>query len=114
MSLESFKNFVKQRPTLANFVKKKEMTWQDFYNLYELYGEKNSVWDKYLGITNNSPISFKDIFQNFKNIDMTEVQKGLNSLQKGISYLQTMVKDKSPELPKTTYEPRPIYKHFDD
>ena len=114
MSLESFKNFVKQKPTLENFVKRKEMTWQDFYNLYELYGEKNSVWDKYLGITNNSPISFKDIFQNFKNIDMTEVQKGLNSLQKGISYLQTMVKDKSPELPKSTYEPRPIYKHFDD
>ena len=114
MSLESFKNFVKQKPTLENFVKRKEMTWQDFYNLYELYGEKNSVWDKYLGITNNSPISFKDIFQNFKNIDMNEIQKGLNSLQKGINYLQTIVKDKTPEIPKTTYEPRPIYKHFED
>ena len=48
MSLENFKNFVRNKPNLQNFVAKGEMSWQDFYNMYELYGEQNSVWDKYL------------------------------------------------------------------
>lgn len=118
MSLESFKSFVKDKPTLSNFVKNKEMTWQDFYNMYELYGERNSVWDKYLTKetkTNIPTLSLKDLLTSIKAIDLTEVQKTIGSLQKGIGYLQNMVrKDDTEEVKETKYEPRPIHKHFED
>lgn len=117
MSLENFKTFVKSRPDLINYVRKKEATWQDFYDMYELYGEDNNVWNKYLNNSSQvSNMSLKDIFSSIGNVNMGELQKGITSLQKGINYLQELVKDKPeiPEVRKTSYEPRPIHKHLDD
>lgn len=120
MSLESFKVFVKENPSLVTFVKNKEMTWQGFYELFDLYGSSNHIWDKYLGITSSGASSFKDMFSLFKNIDMNELQSGINSIQKGIGYVQDFIstrnndKNKDKETVKDTYEPRPMYKYFDD
>ncbi len=117
MSLENFKNFVKTKPILENYVTKGEKTWQDFYNMYELYGENNSVWNKYLEkeVSTNT-IKLKDMINMFKDIDMTEVQNSINSLQKGIGYIEELVKTKEKEIPirKTSYEARPLYKYLDD
>ena len=51
-----------------------------------------------------------------KNIDVTEVQNSINSLQKGISYIEELVRSKEKEIPvrKSTYEARPLYRYFDD
>lgn len=117
MSLENFKSFVKTKPELINYVRKKEMSWQEFYNIFELYGPNNSIWDKYTEAIKEatSTFSFKDILGTIKNIDMTELQKGIGSLQKGIGYLQDMVSKRDDITRKTSsYEPRPIHKHFDD
>lgn len=117
MSLESFKNFVREKPGLTSFVRSNEMTWQKFYEMYELYGPSHSVWNKYLGITNNGT-SLKDMLGLLKNIDMSELQRGIGSLQKGIGYLQEIVQSKTPDigsnLRNNEYTPRPIYKQFDD
>ena len=120
MSLENFKNFVRNKPNLQNFVAKGEMSWQDFYNMYELYGEQNSVWDKYLNINNgiqsSTAVTLKDMIGMFKNIDMTEVQNSITSLQKGIGYIEDLVKTKEKDIPvrKSSYESRPLYRYFDD
>lgn len=120
MSLENFKNFVRNKPNLQNFVAKGEMSWQDFYNMYELYGEQNSVWDKYLSASsvnqNTSAVTLKDMIGMFKNIDMTEVQNSITSLQKGIWYIEDLVKTKEKDIPvrKSSYESRPLYRYFDD
>ena len=118
MSLSSFKNFVKERPSLINHVESGKKTWQDFYNIYELYGENSSVWDKYLekGISSTAGVvTFKDLFDTFKNMDVSGVQDSLTSLQKGINYISNIVKEKEGSIPKrSSYERRPIYKYFDD
>ena len=120
MSLENFKKFVKDKPNLQSFVAKGEMSWQDFYNMYELYGEQNSVWDKYLninsGIQSSTAVTLKDMIGMFKNIDMTEVQNSITSLQKGIGYIEELVKTKEKNIPvrKSSYEARPLYRYFDD
>ena len=115
MSLENFKKFVKTRPNLANYVTSGEVTWQKFYDMYELYGESSSVWDKYL-TTSTSTITLKDVFGMIKNIDVTEVQNSINSLQKGIGYIEELVRSKEKEIPirKQTYESRPLYRYYDD
>ena len=118
MRLSDFKSFVRERPSLANYVNKNEMTWQKFYEMYELYGANNSIWDNYLSTTSasSSSTSIKDMLGMFKNVNMNDLQEGINSLQKGIGYIQDMVKSKTKDIPvrKSSYEPRPMYRHFDD
>lgn len=120
MSLENFKKFVRNKPNLQNFVTRGEMSWQDFYNMYELYGEQNSVWDKYLkpSVTSGTAgtVTLKDMIGMFKNIDVTEVQNSITSLQKGIGYIEDLVKAKEKDVPvrKSSYEARPLYRYFDD
>ena len=67
MSLDNFKKFVKENPKLVNFVRNGDMTWQKFYELYDLYGPFHDIWNKYLGITTNGVFSFKDMFNVFKS-----------------------------------------------
>ena len=47
MAKEQFKEFVKTKPELATYVENNEMTWQKFYELYDLYGEDETIWRKY-------------------------------------------------------------------
>ena len=35
--LTSFKEFVKNNPSLVKFVKEDKMTWQKFYEMFDLY-----------------------------------------------------------------------------
>ena len=114
MSLDKFKSFVRNKPTLVDYVSNGNMTWQDFYNMYDLYGENSSVWDKYLNSGSNT-VTLKDLFDNIKNIDVTEVQNSITSLQKGINYIEDLVNSKeNNNVKKTTYEARPLYRYFDD
>ena len=44
---DEFKEFIKSKPELVDLVKNKKYTWQDFYEVYDLYGKDESVWEKY-------------------------------------------------------------------
>lgn len=118
MALDNFKNFVKERPNLAKYVNSGEKTWQDFYNMYELYGEKSEVWNDFLN-SKTSPqnqMTIKDLFNMFKDIDISQFQDSISSMQKGIGYLENLIKSKETNnIPKrSNYEARPMYKYFDD
>ena len=45
MSKENFKNFVRKNPDLADYVLAKKVTWQQLYEIYDMYGEDNKIWD---------------------------------------------------------------------
>ena len=47
-NVEEFKGFVKKNPKLTKFIRDGSMSWQKFYELYDIYGEDNSVWKPYL------------------------------------------------------------------
>ena len=105
---DEFKEFVRKNPRLITFVKNGEMTWQKFYEIYDLYGENKEAWKDYLEVaTLATSTSLLDIF---KNIDLDTVQNGVNSVQRVIGVLQEMGGKKE----ETEYKPRPIYKSFDD
>ena len=46
MSKVEFKEFVRKNPQLISFVEKEETSWQKLYELYDLYGSDNEVWQK--------------------------------------------------------------------
>lgn len=112
MSKETFKVFVRKHPELADYVLKNNTSWQQFYEIYELYGENNSIWNNYFNksnITDNitsGATTIKDFISNLKNIDMESVQKGINNIQKTIGLLQ--------DIGITKTESQPIYKRFED
>ena len=47
----------------------------------------------------------------FKNLDIETVKKGVNNIQKTINLLQELGLSKQEEK---EYEPRPIYRRFED
>lgn len=119
--IDEFKNFVKQHPTLIDYVQKDEMTWQKFYEIYDLYGEDNTAWNNYLNKkektdntnTRSSTPSWTDIVDIAKNIDVGKVQNGITSLQKALGLVSDLfVKDNKTST--NTYTPRPLYRSFED
>ena len=122
MKQEEFKNFVRTKPELIKYVQNGEMTWQKFYELYDLYGEDNNVWNEYINkdttvnttkTESKKSSKFSDILDMAKNLDTNKLQDGISSVQKAIGLIGDMlVKDKKPDA--STYNPRPIYRRFDD
>ena len=108
---EEFKTFIKNNPGFIKYVNNGEMTWQKFYEMYDLYGEENSVWDDYRGVNKTAAVtSFTDFLAWLKTIDLDSVEEGINNVGKVIN----VIGDLSKKDIKDTYEPRPLYKHFDD
>ncbi len=124
-NVDNFKSFVRKNPTLVTFVRNGTMSWQKFYELYDLYGEENKVWDDYLKkepeektTASNSPskssLSIANIIEMAKKMDANKLQEGITSIQKAIGLFGDMV-TKNDTTPNTnTYEPRPVYRRFDD
>ena len=120
--IDNFKLFVKNNPNLITYVKNNTMSWQKFYELYDLYGEDNSVWNEYLNkdttvnttkTESKKSNKFSDILDMAKNLDTNKLQDGISSVQKAIGLIgDILVKDKKPD--SSTYNPRPIYRMFDD
>ena len=112
---EEFKMFVKQRPELIKYVNSGEMTWQKFYEQWSLYGEDEKVWNKYITKEENSDTSFNigTFADMIKKVDMNQVQKGVNSLQKVIELLQGL-SFKDTNANTSSYTPRQLFKKFED
>ena len=112
---EKFKNFVKSNPILLKHVQTGKMTWQKFYEMYDMYGEDSEVWDDYLTFHSNikqeGNFGLLDII---KNLDFDSIQTGVNSMQRVVSLLQDMSNKNKVNTPDNNYKPRPLYKHFED
>ena len=112
---EKFKDFVRSHPILLKHVNNGQMSWQKFYEMYDMYGEDENAWKDYLVETASSaaaaPATF-DLMSFLKSIDLDSLQEGVNSVQRVLSLLGDMAPSKSttPEVKK----PRPLYKHFED
>lgn len=123
VSKESFKSFARDHTQLANYVLRGKTSWQRLYELYEIYGEHSSVWDDYFSSSqldsdsrendvSDLSSNLKDLVGHIKNIDLDSVQKGIANIQKALGVLQDIGVGQT--KPVSTYEPRPLYQHFDD
>ena len=128
MKKDEFKEFVKKNPVLIKYVKNNEMTWQKFYEMYDLYGEDENAWDEYIkksskveekkenavktGITG---LTLSEVVNWFKNVDLDGLQEGIGNVQRVLGVVQDFSKkDANKEDTQPKYKPRPLYKHFED
>ena len=111
-NLDNFKLFVKNNPTFATYIKDGSMSWQKFYEIYDMYGEDSPVWDEYRQEKKKSP-TINEIVNMAKNIDMNKLQDGVNSLSKAVGLFSDLFANKSGNS-TSTYKPRAVYRRFDD
>lgn len=118
MSKESFKGFVRNHPTLISYVQNGDMTWQKFYELYDMYGENSEAWKPYLEAETAATgallgdTSLKEIFNAVKKIDLDTVKRGVDGLQKAVSLIQDLSGNKTSQ--PNSYQRRPMYQYFED
>ena len=112
-NLDNFKLFIKNNPSFASYIKDDTMTWQKFYELYDMYGEDSPVWDEYKQERKKST-TLNDVVNMAKNIDMNKFQDGVNSLSKAVSLFSDLFANKTNSGSINTYKPRAVYKRFED
>ena len=120
MKQEEFKNFVRTKPELIKYVQNGEMTWQKFYELYDLYGTDESIWNKYI-LRDRSGVedSISKITNMVKNVKVDSIKSHINTAQKAIDFVSDLTK-KNPtsniaeNLTKGPVSPRPLNKFFED
>ncbi|MDD2239021.1 MAG: spore coat protein YlbD [Bacilli bacterium] len=113
---EEFKIFISKHPELVSYIKNREHTWQDFYEIFDIYGDNKEVWDKYQNKSDyeDRQAPLNELTNIVKNINMDNVQKYIINAQKAINVIQELTSKnpvKTPPVPKT---PRPITKFFGD
>ena len=122
---EEFTAFVKTKPEFASAVQKGEMTWQKFYEMYDLYGENSDVWNKFSESDTraipNVTEGINKITSLVKNVDVESIKSHINTAQKAIDFVQdlTVKKGMNPassvnNLNKGPISPRPLNKFFED
>lgn len=111
-NLENFKLFVRNNPSFAEYIKDGSMTWQKFYELYDMYGEDSKIWDDYKNVTNKKGPTLNEIVNIAKKIDIDKLQEGVNSLSKAVGLFSDLLTSKNTNTRE--YKPRAIYKRFED
>ena len=115
---EEFKEFVKTKPELIDYVNNGTMTWQKFYEINDLYGADRSVWDKYKRIepSVNNTSSINKLTDLVKNVDLDSIQNHINTAQKALGFIQELTTKTPTQTPLTKgpTTPRPINKFFED
>lgn len=117
-----FKTFVKNNPFLIRYIRNGEKSWQDFYEIYDLYGEDEEAWGKFLESDKDESRSssesksssgyFDELIKVAKNIDVNKVQEGITSLQKTLGLFGDLFASKGNTTKE--YSPRPLYRRFED
>ena len=112
---EEFKEFVRKNPKLVKYVKDGTSNWQQFYEIYDLYGEDKDAWKDYLPLaTATASLGVNDFMGWIKNIDLDAFQNGVSSLQRVLGVVQDLSGKDTTSKPTEEYRPRPMYKHFED
>ena len=114
---EEFKKFVSNHPSLVNVVKDKTHTWQELFEVYDLYGNDEKLWDNYLNnASTNTPNGLTELTKLFKNVNLDNVRKYVDTAQKAIGVIEELTGSKAAGeiISKGPEIARPISKIFED
>ena len=92
--LDNFKKFISNHPEFVDYVRNNDTSWQNLYELYDLYGEKEDVWKKYM---KEDQINIKGLFNTLKNINLDSLEENITSIQKAVGLVEELTKPEEKE-----------------
>lgn len=94
--LDEFKQFVKTIPSVKQDVLNGRYTWQQLYEIYDMYGSDDKFWQAY---KTNQTIDFIELI---KNIDLNALSNSLSAIEKVLNVASGFVsKPQQEEKPRT-------------
>jgi len=90
--LDEFKKFISKNPEFVDYVRNSDTSWQKLYELYDIYGENNEIWNKYLK-SSETNINIKGILNTLKNINLDSLEESITSIQKAVGLVEEFTKD---------------------
>ena len=69
-----------------------KMTWQKFYELYDLYGEDENIWKKYMKKDIKDSINIDGLLKTVKNINLDSLEENNSSIQKAVSLVEELTR----------------------
>lgn len=121
--LEEFKTFIKNNPFLLDRVQTSEVSWQQLYETYDIYGESHPLFSK-KKVNNSSNVKsntqnndyVKSAISLFKNIDMDKLSENLQSIKKVIGAISeiTSVNETSKNDNVPNFSKKNTYRRYND
>jgi len=113
---EEFKAFASLHPELVHYVKDGSMSWQKFYEIYDIYGESSEAWKDYIVDHSTESLGMDGIADKLKNIDMNSIQEHIKTAQKALNLVQELTTKGTENVAsfKGPVTPRPLNKFFED
>ncbi|MEH6944990.1 spore coat protein YlbD [Bacillus sp. JJ722] len=102
-SMEEFKVFIRNHPSLVKEVRRGIYTWQEIYEDWYLLGEQNTVWDGYretaIAVEQVSTVKQEEeqkdmianVFESLKNIDVQSMQKHVSNLSQALGAISGVI-----------------------
>lgn len=115
---DEFREFIRNKPELVEYIKNKDMTMQGFYEIFDIYGDDENAWKPYLREENKvNNISTPKITDIMKNINIDELQKHINTAQKALGVVEDLTTKGASNIGNAIKGPltsRPLNKFFED
>lgn len=103
-SIEEFKVFVRNHPSLVKEVRRGIYTWQEVFEDWYLLGEQNEIWDGYRDATANVHLTsdneeqkeeekavMSSLFESLKNVDVQSMQKHVSNLSQALGTISGVI-----------------------
>ena len=102
---DNFKKFIHSHPEYIDYIKENNISWQHMFELYDIYGEDEKIWEKYLSTPNiKDSVSIKGLLNTIKNINLDSLEENISSIQKAVGLVEELTKKEIEEEKKTPKE----------
>ena len=111
--MESFKKFAANKPFLKKKVDKKETSWLELFERYDIYGEDDPIFKEETETKSNTrqDTSFNSFVDMLNSIDIDKISEGLNGMKKVLSILSEITKKE--DVPSKSKMNRPYERDVD-
>lgn len=112
--LSEFKAFVKDKPFLQEKVNKKETTWQNLYETYDLFGENADIFKQNSGETRNltSGGNTTNLLKMLEGVNLDKISENLEGVKKILGVLGEFTKKEEPKASRRNFYKSP--RSYDD
>lgn len=114
---DEFKVFASKHPELVSYISSGEMSWQKFYEIYDIYGESEDAWQSYF-VREDNASTVTGFADKLKSFDMNSIQEHIKTAQKALNLVEELTTKSTENISSIASKgpniPRPLNKFFED